>query len=962
MGKVVKKVVTAVANTVVFVATAVVKVTTAVVGVVIDVVVAVAQVVVDVVVFVWNEIVLPALEEIFSWIGIKDQTLVQAEKVSIKLLNGSDPLELRKAKARALMIWLKEENSLWKVIARELSINREQVKSYYNYADKGKYIYGMPTVSIVGNNLNKNAVASAVSTENPGGVNVVWSSAMIPNGEMFYKHEYQKPPYNYKPTSNILSHPDEWGNWHNDWTLEKTSLELDPAGYKIRLTRQAERALFWLEGPLTITEGGTVELVVKCNRVVPEGRSVTVSFEYSGDMLPEEYSAPLSVTIGEGASSATVSIEIFEDLVEEPTETLVTTIVSIDNNGSFGMVGNGLKFTHNLNVVDNDSLSLVMDSAVVGSSATSVTIPVTLTQATLEPFTVDYSFADDTTIGGVDYDNTPGQLSFEGLEGEVQHIEVTLTPDLIPGSSETFMVVLSNPTQPVYSGTIAYVTIVDGTANPHTPDTSRYIYEVMRPDIANNRKVMARYEKLSEPGEFYYWMYNPEDGTYPGISASSSEIQTNEVLPITILRSDRVTINSDKTSELYKSTKGLAKRLGIPLDDVIESIEATKNEKGESNLEQINDVYLNFAVSPSDNSPALSKILWYNFFEIIVTNGLVSDGSYYSVLTQQEVSETLVWADHSYVAGVVGVKAPVGKHYHSIVVTSESYQVDETDSEGNVTTVTKTREVKSLEIGHQVTAGAYNKLFLKGLSGASFIDYGSHHMSVFHALDSDKFTIPISWYAFQQLTKEDVTACFKDILRCDIYALVVTEIAWYQTKAFQNLVKVVGLFMTIITLGGTGSLFAALLVLGSQYLVMKLVIYIAEITGNEVLAAIVGIVALVVLGSAIGFAPIDFTTADGLVKLVTDFSSLYATAGNVVLEGLSQELNALASDYEAIEKDREEIPQSLIASGDMAYILSAGATMTMGVTAQYDYDAAVGGNYDRLVSDFYENILRIGIV
>lgn len=949
MGKVVKKILdTAVAvvdfvgTTVVTVLDTVVDVAEAVVTVAVNIVVTVVEVVWDVVVTVWEDVAMPILEEVFSWIGIEDETLVQVDKVSSKILGDSDPLEVKKAKARAVMTWLKEDNSFWKVVAREIVLNKTQINGYYRFAEAGNYLYDLPDMNIIAGSLDKDAVKAAIDSEIPVNIALISANAMFPSGDIWYKNEYQEAPYNFKPTSNVLSHPDEWDNWHDDWTWESTTLNLDPAGYTIRLSRVAERALFWIEGPRTITEGGTVTLTVRCNRVLPVGSSVTVNLDYAGSIDPLQYVPVASVTFAESTDVVTFDVVISEDVTIEATETLVVSLGAIENNGAFEAVDTSADDTHTITVIDNDTLSLVMDSTIVNEADTSVTIPVTLTGAASGAFTVDYSFVDETTVGGVDYDNTPGQLSFAGTANEVQNIVVPLTPDIVEGSKETFKIVLSNLSiTGVDISTEAFVTITDSVVGAPAQDTTTYFLDITKPDSPTTRHIIAQYERADDPGEYYYWIYNPKTGVYPAINADSAALQTNQMLPIAILRSDKVSVTVDKNSEWYRTTKNLTARLGMPLDKMVEGIEASKNGDGESNIDQINDAYINFAVCPSDNSHALSKILWFTFYEIIVTNGLQSaNNKYFATMEEQEVNQTLVWYDQSYEEDLSGTKAEVGEYSHII----------------------DTNQPTSLEIYYQKSAGLYDKIRITSLSGATFIDYQTHHESVFLSLTDDKFTIPVSWYAFRQLSNEEVLSCFKDILRCDIYALVVTEIEWYQTEDFAEFMKVVGIFMTIITLGTTGSFWAAVGMLVSQYLVIQLVIYIAEVTGNEVLAAVVGIVAMIALGATFGLPPIDFTTADGLVKIVSDFATIYSAAGSQVLQDLGEELEVLTEEYEESKELYDTASDSLISAEDTAYLRSVDTNMVMAIGIQYEFDAALGGNYDRLISDYYDNLLKLGVI
>ena len=91
------------------------------------------------------------------------------------------------------------------------------------------------------------------------------------------------------------------------------------------------------------------------------------------------------------------------------------------------------------------------------------TIDVTLLHAVVRGFAVDVTFEDNTATGGVDYDNTPRTLTFNGTAGETHSFDVATVDDDIVEANEAFNVDLSLTTENEFIQTLngAAILIVD---------------------------------------------------------------------------------------------------------------------------------------------------------------------------------------------------------------------------------------------------------------------------------------------------------------------------------------------------------------------------------------------------------------------------------------------------------------------------------------------------------------------
>ncbi|MEL6558025.1 MAG: Calx-beta domain-containing protein [Bacteroidota bacterium] len=173
-----------------------------------------------------------------------------------------------------------------------------------------------------------------------------------------------------------------------------------------------------------------------------------------------ELATPGTLTFIAGDTLETISININDDLIDEPDETVVITLTGATNAG----LGDTTTFTYTIQ--DNDVAPEVQFSGttLLGSEATSaVTVPLILSQASTQTVTVNYTVdvASTATGGGTDYNLVTSSLEFPvgATSGE---IDITVFNDLIIESDETIIINLNSATNATLGAntTLTY-TIID---------------------------------------------------------------------------------------------------------------------------------------------------------------------------------------------------------------------------------------------------------------------------------------------------------------------------------------------------------------------------------------------------------------------------------------------------------------------------------------------------------------------
>lgn len=901
---------------------------------VVDFISSVVDAIWDVVTTIWDEIVMPVLEFVAGLIGIEDETMVFAQKVSIAIYEDEtrDPLQGEIIKT------IIEKNAtgenFFPLYMRHILRVKGQMRSYHQYGDSGNYIHGLPTMTVSGQGADLDLIGIALDTEK-GGTNIILEVKTLagPDAEDYFKDNLQVS-HSYLPYNNTLTHDDPYSISRSDWTLDLPIIyNIGPNNYSIPISRLAGETKFWLEGPNQVTEGEAVTFTVRSNRVVPAGKTVTANFIYSGTAVDGvDYTEIANVIMA--ASTDFIDV-VIETLDSGASTNFTINLTSITNdNDAFEEVTVVQPNSKVVQIMDDDSLMLTMSDLVVSEDAVNITLVVTLEQAAIGAFTVDYRFINVEAIGGSDFDNTPGTLNFDGNADETQDIDIPITGDVADDDYETFKVEFLNCSDPAIDVTrIATITIVDGSSAPIV--TNVVVQDIItKPAYTVEESLSVRYYNDNDTAaEWFYWLYPFSDGTYADLEPSATDLTNMEMLPVAVLMKDKVFCDIDKEDPLYLTTRILMLRLGLPIDDFILNI------RDNPDIDLINDVYVNFAMNPTTTHKLISKLLYFTYFELIVVNDLFSNLDKYSAIFREgEVNNATVWTEHSYTPDSTGVVSPEGEFTHNI----------QSNGEG-----------KDLIMRHQTGPTTYDTIVVSNLNGLSAIDYEGFHKVAFSVLGDPNFTIPLSWFVFNKLTPVEHLEVYQHICRVDLYALQIIELEWYETSAFADLFEIVSWIITIWTLGAASGFLEVLKQLLIQYAIGELVIWIAEVTGNEALAAIVGLVAQIYLsGGEFSFeALVDPET---LQELATNFSEYLLVARGTLIA-----LDVRQAEIDAEELEEEELAaqnnvvESPLTVDFLLYLQSVDTVMFPAIQGQYEFNACY--NYDSLVGDFHKNSLKVGV-
>ena len=212
-----------------------------------------------------------------------------------------------------------------------------------------------------------------------------------------------------------------------------------------------------------VTEGANATFMLTADSAPVGDLTVTVTVTETGNFIASP--APTTVTIADGATTATLEVPTMADLIDEANG-MITAMVE----GGAGYTVDATNNSASVTVNDDDEPTLAIDSPSVAegdSGSTTLTYIVTLTGETEQEVMVDYADADSgtATSGGTDYETITADTLTFAPGTTTQNIDVTVTGDVADEGDETVIVTLSNPVN-------AMITTADGTGTITNDDAA----------------------------------------------------------------------------------------------------------------------------------------------------------------------------------------------------------------------------------------------------------------------------------------------------------------------------------------------------------------------------------------------------------------------------------------------------------------------------------------------------------
>lgn len=316
---------------------------------------------------------------------------------------------------------------------------------------------------------------------------------------------------------------------------------------------------------VAVTEGdaGTATATFTASLSVVSGKAVTLDWATSAGSATAgvDYTAASgSKTIPAGATGATIDVTVNGDVVDEPDESFG---LDLSNPGNATIAdGSGVG-----TISDDDPLPLlsVADATISEGDAGSATITfgVTLSSVSGKTVTVDWSTSDDSAVQPSDYAAASGTVTF--APGDTNEtIDVSVNGDVVAELDETFLVVLSNPSEATLDDAQGVGTIDDDELLP--------VIDIDDPSVADGPSGTAMLSFSVTLSNLSASIVTVDWSTAAGSATSGTDYAdasgTVTFLPLDTSETVQITVNGDATYEHNETlTLDLSNAVGAPIGD-----------------------------------------------------------------------------------------------------------------------------------------------------------------------------------------------------------------------------------------------------------------------------------------------------------------------------------------------------------------------------------------------------------
>jgi len=216
----------------------------------------------------------------------------------------------------------------------------------------------------------------------------------------------------------------------------------------------------WTASAQTVAESaGTATITAQLSAA--SAVTTTIPFTMSGTATGSgtDYSITSSpITIAAGLTSATITVTVIDDALNEASETVIVTMGSPTN------ASQGATTVHTVTITDNDtapSISFTSSAQTVAESAGTVTLTAQLSAVSGQDVQAVFTQTGTATGNGTDYGISSSPLTIAAGSTSTT-ISITLIDDSIAEDSETIIVTMSSPTNATLGSTTVHtVTITD---------------------------------------------------------------------------------------------------------------------------------------------------------------------------------------------------------------------------------------------------------------------------------------------------------------------------------------------------------------------------------------------------------------------------------------------------------------------------------------------------------------------
>lgn len=319
--------------------------------------------------------------------------------------------------------------------------------------------------------------------------------------------------------------------------------------------------------------------------------------------------------------------------------------------------------------------------------------------------------------------------------------------------------------------------------------------------------------KYTVGGLIKYWVYKVGEGTYPSLDnlLDTAPIELGTYFPFVYFRYNKAAVSTDVNNMEFKTSKKTLKYLGINYVDMIDAINSNPG------IADVQQAMLLMAVPAVTSIPIEQRYL-FDYFNSIYKNTAKQyafTDSYNRLFIRNIPKNGFIIQDTKFKMSIrydaIYKQIKIGT-FPTIVsgYGSEDYieQVETLDIEGAVSfeNINSTRKYHFYR--NKVTSGIYEEIKVYNLEVTYYVlgDY-----TVIADETDNILLIPIDRAISKKYNVIDRELLYTRSLHYVFNSVQITKVKWYQQGWFGDLLKIVGLVLTVMSFGTDGGAFYAAL-------------------------------------------------------------------------------------------------------------------------------------------------------
>lgn len=885
----------------------------------------------------------------------KKQTIITADVSSNYLLGDQKNESLRAKYFQAIMANSNNNAGFYKNFVVKYEGIKGQFTNFYRYG-KNRNPNGLPYVKYQGIDYATNAPQNILDSAVGGGALVQSIDVDFPSVYDWVKFNLQSSPTNFNHLTNTFTHPDA-GGIDRSWELVAATADPDPlTTNEIALgLRSGDQTYFWVEGSQTLDYGSAQSITVKCNRAVPTGETVTVNLNYSGCVNGIDFTAPASVTLNAGETEKSFTLENISNVsnklliqIDPFTNTSVFDIITLKEDEEFLTV----------ELLPNNVTKLVVLQKFLEFGTSSTVDVMLVAPSATGAFTVDCNtYQNSEAEEGVFYTDTSQTLNFTGTPGEIVTFNVTGLSIPTAGVDEypEFGVQLSNSSNgAVDISDVGRVVLVEYVIASPAPDTGSETVQVLIPETPTDEEYLSI--NYTTPGmgdgDYLLYLYALSDRTH-GDPTPDDEGQTlNDVFPVVFIRRNEDWIQD---SDDRKDVSHVLRQVGTNFDELRDAVrDATSSEE----RKDVVDIYVTVGVSAKDSNRGVSALLWELFTDYIVAKGISSTSGYYKIRhSEDRMRIKTFWRDQD-----IDTVSFLSASSYGAKNSTERDRVKSLKINGYC----HWADSDELRIFKRISETEVQRIWIKKLFQTHHFKKGKYWGEVKAKPNDERFLLPVRYEHIRKIRQTDLLRVYPYIIRMNIQVMNVQKV-----RDYGGLIKVlylIAIIVSIVSMDFSGTWVEIVTQLARLIATNYAATYAAEKLSaeldDELLGAIIVVAAIALAGEGGGTTlGQSLQTIDWVLKVVTDFAKI---AGHTYSEAINEEADRYKEELEGYEKElskysntEDDKNDSILTASQWAVINSADTYYTLATEMQYDYNQAY--NYDTILGDYFETMLRTGV-